>query len=355
MYDEIVNNVSQPTYSIVFTKLKPEIKEWLKNQYNNIDKRIEFIKDIATYNYQPYHRIFRVNAKKYIKNFPLNKHNPTDFLSICLLTMSNNQIDNINEDLSNLDLTKIFTYVEDDYNDNEELNIYCCCGHTINKIITYKNKETNISFTVGTDCALKNKLMPIETLNEIKKNIKIKKENKKCVECGKYTIPKNKIDQEICKDCIKYKHHCYKCDSQYENNIKNPSNRLCEKCNNENIKHIRKIHYENNLWNQKCVLNLSDFNIGDTIDIDGIRFFENKYHDNDYNVRMKQYDTNEIINSNFQLKNWINTKYKNINKSQYINNTFELNINIEIINKYINKYEKYTVILKIEEVDVEYE
>jgi hypothetical protein len=109
-------------HSIVFTKLKPEIKEWLKNQYNDIDKRNSFIRDIASNIYDPYHRLFKVNIKKYIKNFPLKKHNPTDFLSICLLTMSNNQIDNINEDLSNLDLTKIFTYVEDDYNDNEELS-----------------------------------------------------------------------------------------------------------------------------------------------------------------------------------------------------------------------------------------
>lgn len=358
MYDEeIINNVSYPTYSIVFTKLKPEIKTFLKNQYNNIDKRIEFIRDIATYNYEPYHRIFRVNAKKYIKNFPLKKHKPTDFLSICLLTMSNNQIDNLQEDLSNLELEKYFTYIKEDYideNDDEYGNTYCCCGHVITKIITLKNKETNISFTVGTDCAIKNKLIPIEILNEIKKNIKLKKYNRICSECNEYTIPKSNIESDICKNCIRYKHCCYKCDSQYENKIKNPSNRLCDVCHQESIAHIKKIHYENNLWNEKYIYNLSDFDIGDIIDIDGIRFTKNKYED-DYNMRIKTYDTDKIINANFKLKEWFNEKYPNINKNDYINTTFKLDINIEIINKYLNKYDKYTVVLKITEVIAEYE
>ncbi len=356
--NETISNTSK-----VHTKLTTEIKIWFKQMNNNHTSRLEMIRDFRAGDYKYWHNIFRMYAHKILKNIPLKSHKPTDFLTICLFTMNDKQINSIDENLINFKLEEFVENIGEDY--YNEGGTRCACGKEIHDIVIFKNKYTDIEFIVGIDCAEKNGMINKDKLKEIKKTIKLKKENIKkdikmklenkiCSECGKYTIPKTNIDDDICKNCITYKHYCYKCGSQYENKFKNPSSKLCNICNEENVKRIRKIQYENNLWSEKYVNNLSDFDIGDIIDIDGIRFTKNKY-DQDYNMRIKTYDSDKIINANFKLKEWINEKYPNINKNDYINNTFKLDINIEIINKYLNKYDKYTVVLKITEVIAEYE
>lgn len=355
--NETISNTSK-----VHTKLTPEIKIWFKRMNNNHTSRIGMIRDFRAGDYKYWHNIFRMYAHKILKNIPLKSHKPTDFLTICLFTMNDEQINSIDENLINFKLKEFVENIGEDY--YNEGGTRCACGKEIHDIVIFKNKYTDIEFIVGIDCAEKNDMINKDKLKEIKKTIKLKKENvkkdikmklenKMCFTCKEYNIPKNN-DDDFCKKCIKYKHNCYKCGREYENNIQNPSNKLCNICHNQNVKYIMNIQKENNLWNQKYVLNLSDFNVGDTIDIDGIRFIENKY-DNDYIMRIKEYDTNEIINSNFQLKEWINEMYKNINKNEFSDKTFNININIEIVDKYINKYGKYTVKLKIDEVDVHYE
>jgi len=357
---EIISNTSK-----VYTKLTTEIKHWFKIKNNNHITQTQLINDFRASHYKHWHEIFRIYAHKKLKNFPLKSHKPTDFLTICLFTMNDEQIDAIDENLVNFKLDDVVENIGEDY--YVEGGTRCACGQEIHAVVMFKNKETDIEFLVGTDCAEKNDMINKDKLKEIKKKIKIKQEtiekdikmkleNKICSECGKYTIPKPNIAEEICKNCIKYKHYCYKCSSQYESKFQNPTSKLCNSCHEENVKHLRKIEHENNLWseNYKYVNNLSDFDVGDIIDIDGIRFTENRY-EGGYNMKIKTYDADKIINANFELKKWINEKYPNINKNDYINTTFKLDINVEIINKYLNKYYKYTVVLKITEVVAEYE
>jgi hypothetical protein len=223
---------------------------------------------------------------------------------------------------------------------------------------------------------------------------------------------KKDIDVNICNDCILYKHNCYKCGEEYENKIKNPSNKLCNDCinkNNEIIKRLireenekkiqrnneqrqqllqerqrccdgeereeaegkdimrnrqvcplllaEKINYkrrENELWNTRDYFRLSAFDKYDVIDIDGIRFSRNMYS-NEHDCLLKTYETNNIIIANYQLNKWINEQYKTINPRDYVYNTFKVDIQIIITNKYLNSYGSHTIKLHIEEIDVTYE
>jgi hypothetical protein len=72
---------------------------------------------------------------------------------------------------------------------------------------------------------------------------------------------------------------------------------------------------------------------------------------------IKTYDDDKIIYANTQFSIWANKEYSNIheNKNDYINTTFKKDIKVKIINKYLNTYDKYTMVLEITEVVAEYE
>jgi hypothetical protein len=348
-----MNNYENENFSVVYTKLTNKIKHWFKIENNNHENQKKLIIDLRAGNYNYWHNKFREYAKSIKKQVPSKPRNPTDFITICLLTMNDEQIDGIDEKFTNF---KLDNFVENIGEDFVEGGTRCACGQVIYNVVMFKNKKTNIEFLVGTDCAEKNKIINKDKLKEIKKQIEIKKENKICTECRNYTIPKTNIDEELCKNCIKYKHYCYKCSSQYESKFKNPGSKLCNSCHEKNVKEIK---YENNLWTGKDIDSLSDFNVGDTLDIDGIRFIKSihKTNDGDYAMIIKTYDDDKIIYANTQFSIWANKEYSNIheNKNDYINTTFKKDIKVKIINKYLNTYDKYTMVLEITEVVAEYE
>ena len=348
-----MNNYENENFSVVYTKLTNKIKHWFKIENNNHENQKKLIIDLRAGNYKYWHDKFREYAKSIKKQVPSKPRKPTDFITICLLTMNDEQIDGIDEKFTNF---KLDNFVENIGEDFVEGGTRCACGQVIYNVVMFKNKKTNIEFLVGTDCAEKNKIINKDKLKEIIKQIEIKKENKICMECRNYTIPKTNIDEELCKNCIKYKHYCYKCSSQYESKFKNPGSKLCNSCHEKNVKEIK---YENNLWTGKDIDSLSDFNVGDTLDIDGIRFIKSihKTNDGDYAMIIKTYDDDKIIYANTQFSIWANKEYSNIheNKNDYINTTFKKDIKVKIINKYLNTYDKYTMVLEITEVVAEYE
>ena len=351
-----MNNYENENFSVVYTKLTNPIKHWLKIENNNHENQKKLIIDLRAGNYNYWHNKFREYAHNVLTNFPSNPHMPTDFITICLLTMNDEQIDAIDENFTNFELDNFVENIGEDF---VEGGTRCACGHLIYNVLMFKNKKTNIEFLVGIECAEKNDIINKDKLKEIKKQIKIKKENKMCMECRNYTIPKTNIDEELCKNCIKYKHYCYKCSSQYESKFKNPGSKLCNSCHEKNVKEIK---YENNLWTGRDIdrLRLSDFNVGDTLDIDGIRFIKSihKTNDGDYAMIIKTYDDDKIIYANKQFSIWANQKYSNIreNKTDYINTTFKKDINVKIKDRWLNNYNNYyTMVLEITEVVAEYE
>ena len=312
-----MNNYENENFSVVYTKLTNPIKHWLKIENNNHENQKKLIIDLRAGNYNYWHNKFREYAHNVLTNFPSNPHMPTDFITICLLTMNDEQIDAIDENFANFELDNFVENIGEDF---VEGGTRCACDQVIYNVLMFKNKKTNIEFLVGTDCAEKNDIINKDKLKEIKKQIKIKKENKMCMECRNYTIPKTNIDEELCKNCIKY---------------------------------------ENNLWTGKDIDSLSDFNVGDTLDIDGIRFIKSIHKSNDgyYAMIIKTYDDDKIIYANTQFSIWANKEYSNIheNKNDYINTTFKKDIKVKIIGRWLNNYNKYTMSLEITEVDVKYE
>ena len=125
---------------------------------------------------------------------------------------------------------------------------------------------------------------------------------------------------------------------------------------------VKEIKYENKLWTGRDIdrLRLSDFNVGDTLDINGIRFIKSTYqtNDGDYAMIIKTYDDDKNIYANKQFSIWANEKYSNIreNKTDYINTTFKKDIKVEIKRRWFNNYNNYyTMVLEITEVVAEYE
>ncbi len=53
--------------------------------------------------------------------------------------------------------------------DWSETTLYCCCGHVINNYIIYKNKSLDYHLILGSDCALKNKIINENEYKKIKK------------------------------------------------------------------------------------------------------------------------------------------------------------------------------------------
>lgn len=183
--------------SMVNTRLTPKNKLWFKEKINNHNFRTQMITDLSNGLYNVYHRLFTDKA-----------HPPTDFLTICLLTMNDKQIDSIDENLINFNIKEFIEEVGTEYCPPDRL-IHCACNKYITDVTICENKETGIKLLMGCCCALKTGIISKEKFKNNKKNIKLKKELYKikkeynmCIECKEYTIPKIKINDTICEKCV---------------------------------------------------------------------------------------------------------------------------------------------------------
>jgi hypothetical protein len=244
---------------------------------------------------------------------------------------------------------------------NDDLPIhsdYCICEHFIeencyitngNEILILGNccikRFIQKSSRTCDNCGIQHRNRKVNKCNDCRKYI--------CEECGEKC---DKI-KGICKKCIKYMHYCYKCNNKYYSKIKNPSNKLCQPCNEEINKRLeeefKKREYEKKIWNINNIIKITDFNIGEIVDIDSIRFIENCW-EGTYDILLKTYDTDKVFKGNYKLNEWFNKKYPNIDKNNYINTSLKIDINIKILKTYTNKYGKSTAVLDIQESDVKY-
>jgi hypothetical protein len=201
--DSMVSIVSE-----VNIKLIPVIKEWFKNQKDSIEKCNKIRTRLESKQFEYLHNEFRYFASRYLKNLK-KSHKPDNFFIIALFAMTNEQVDDIDENLKNLRLHDIFEPIRWDYEEDHEI---CCCMKEIHNIIIMKNRITDIEFQVGTECVEKNNLVLREDVRKIKKEIKEKqkeiervKKHNMCIRCKEHNIPKiDSISNNICSNCKTY-------------------------------------------------------------------------------------------------------------------------------------------------------
>jgi hypothetical protein len=345
--DDLEDDYSdENAYKEIHLKLTPEVKTELKNYIRVNSRQIHADFIYVPPRYEEHHikikNLIRPLLKQFEIKVPKGSHKPTDFAITLLLAMDDTTIDEVDENLIGFHRNQHFNDLNEFY---EEDSTYTCgCGRKhIRNVFELENRKTGIRIYTGEECIKKYKLLTSEIIKKGKKNIELQKKYNSCKKCKKYCIPKDS-EKTICDNCVTYFHNCKKCKEEYFSPYKNPTERICDKCQRKlNKKKDKQIKNKDDYY-YATKTSLSVLDVEDKIEFN--EFMLVKKNNEEYKYVIKNInDDNKFYYANQQLIDILSNIDKD--KEEYKKIITLHNQIYKITNKRLNKYNAYTVKLEL--------